>query len=357
MTLLCRRSAVLLLSLCFAPVSAPVAALAAAPVEVRFDLASPGGGPFPSDVFTQRELRNLTLRRVNLPLPDCATRVTDCEDLAVVNELDGFNPQTRLRIPLSGPIDLTTVDSRSVFLVKLGDTADLDFGPRRVGINQVVFDSATNTLFAESDELLEQHTTYALIVTNDVRDLRGARVRGHAFQRFLFFGSRDRSLRAYRAKVLLALVAGRVLPFRAAAVSVFTTQSTTAVLEKIHAGLGSLRPRAATFEIATDGSRAAFPRSSVASIAFNRQVGTDTFAQADLSLDALDAIPGSVGTLAFGSFLSPDFETAAKFIPQIHTRTGVPQVQSVGDVYFNLFLPSGPTPPGRTMRSRPSARS
>ena len=325
---------------------APGLALAA-PVEVLFDLASPQGAPFPSDVFTRRDLRNLTLQRVDLPLPDCAVRVSDCEDLAVVNELDGFNPQTRLRIPLSGPIDLSTVNRDSVFLVKLGDpsTFGLDIGGI-VGINQIVFDPATNALLAETDAQLEQHTTYALIVTNDVRDAQGARVRSLAFQRFLFFGSRDRSLDVYRAKVLLALVAGRVLPFRAAAVSVFTTQSSTAVLEKIHASIGSKRPAAARFDLAGNGSRTVFPRAGVTSLAFNRQVGTTTIQTSNVSLAALDVIPGAVGTLAYGSFRSPDYETADKYIPQVGTRTGTPQVQSVSEIYFNAFLPSGPAPAG-----------
>jgi hypothetical protein len=42
-----------------------------------------------------------------------------------------------------------------------------------VGINQVVWDPATNTLHAESNDLLDQHTRYALIVTNGVHDADG----------------------------------------------------------------------------------------------------------------------------------------------------------------------------------------
>src|SRR5262249_23981602 len=87
-----------------------------------FDLGTPQGGPFPSDRFTVADHSQLTGRRVNLPLPDCAARPSDCADLNVINTLDGFNLQPRLSIPFSGPIDVRTVNSHTVFLVRLGNT-------------------------------------------------------------------------------------------------------------------------------------------------------------------------------------------------------------------------------------------
>ncbi len=44
------------------------------------------------------------------------------------------------------------------------------------GINQVVWHPATNTLHAESDQLLAQHTRYLLVVTDSVRDAAGDRI-------------------------------------------------------------------------------------------------------------------------------------------------------------------------------------
>jgi hypothetical protein len=49
-----------------------------------------------------------TGRRVNLPYPDCAIRMSDCEDLDVINTLDGFGLQTRISIPFDGAIAPTT---------------------------------------------------------------------------------------------------------------------------------------------------------------------------------------------------------------------------------------------------------
>ena len=56
-------------------------------------------------------------------------------------------------------------------------------------------------------------------------------------------------------------------------------------------------------------------------------------------------IPGAVGQLAFGKYVSPDYETAAKVIPLVGTRTGSPIVHSEQEIYFNLVLPSGTPPP------------
>src|SRR5262249_24785510 len=47
-----------------------------------------------------------------------------------------------------------------------------------------------------------------------------------------------------------------------------------------------------------------------------------------------------------GRYRLPDYETAAGVIPAVGTRTGIPAVQQENDIYFNLFLPSGPEPPG-----------
>ena len=116
-------------------------------VSVRFDFSSTAGSPYPNNRFTVDDHAQQTGLRVDLPKPDCSVRPSDCDDLDVINTLDGFNMQPRLSIPFSGPIDVSTVNSSTVFQVRLGH------GPGRevVGINQVVWDPATNTLHAESD--------------------------------------------------------------------------------------------------------------------------------------------------------------------------------------------------------------
>jgi hypothetical protein len=57
-------------------------------------------------------------------------------------------------------------------------------------------------------------------------------------------------------------------------------------------------------------------------------------------------VSGAVGTIAYGSFRSPDYETAARFIPPTGTLTGHPVPQGSNTLVFQLFLPAGAKPAG-----------
>src|SRR5689334_17682841 len=80
-------------------------AATAANTEVLFNTQDRSKTIFPSNLFTEIDLNQNTLLRVSLPLPDCTASQVRCDDLSVLNTLDGFNPQPRISIPLSGPID------------------------------------------------------------------------------------------------------------------------------------------------------------------------------------------------------------------------------------------------------------
>ena len=320
----------------------------AAGVQALFDLSSPNGAPFPSDRFTVPDRSHNTGLRVSLPKPNCAERPSDCADIDVINTLDGFNMQPRLTIPFSGPIDLATVNSDSIFLVRLGNTRGDDDRGAVVGINQVVWDPDTTTLYAESDELLDQHTRYALVVTSRVRDLAGDPVEAGAFAKFRhdhnFGHTKSAGLKAYRKSLLEALADVEVHKSRIVAMSVFTTQSATAVLEKIRNQIKATSPASANFNLAGDAVPTVFPQSQVTGILWNLQLTTSN-ALTSVPVDALAAITPDVGTLAFGKYSSPNYLTPESVIPAIGTRTGIPAVQGANDVFFNLFLPAGPAPP------------
>src|SRR5262249_46636650 len=313
-----------------------VPGLASAAVEALFDLSSTTSSPFPSDRFTVDDHDQKTGVRVNLPKPNCAVRPSDCADIDVINTLDGFNLQPRLSIPFSGPIDVSTVSSRTVFLLRLDHGHHSD----PVGINQIVWDPATKTLHAESDELLDQHTRYLLVVTDGVRDTDGHRVKGQALGDFIHGEKRGHdfgSLGDYRRDLREALENVEIRGQHVVAASVFSTLSATAVLEKIRQQIKASHPAPATM-------LGNFPLTNLASIEWRRQVGTSAFSTSTLPLLALAVFPGAVGSVAFGSFTSPDWETPEKFIPPIPTRTGVPVAQAVNTLYFNLFIPAGPAP-------------
>ena len=321
----------------------------AAGVQARFELPSASTMPFPTDLFTVDDPSHNTGVRVSLPKPDCRVRPSDCADIDVLNTLDGFNLQPRVSIPFSGAIDVATVNTSDVFFLSLGDTLG-GRGGQVIGINQVVWDPATFTLHAESDELLDQHTRYALIITNGIRDTAGKPVGPSPFRQALNFGgAKDARIKAYRKSVLAAIEASGVNPDSVVSASVFTTQSATAGLEKIRDRIKAMTPAPATFLLGPGGSRTVFPllsSSGLITITFNQQTSTTgPLNPTDVPTLALLAQPG-VGRIAFGKFSSPDWETAGKIIPAIGTRTGVPAVQGTNEIYFNLVLPGGPKPPG-----------
>ena len=95
-----------------------------------FDLGNPERGPFPSDRFTVADASQLSGRRVDLPLPNQVTRPSDYNDMSVIDTLDGFNLQPRLSVAFSGPIDVNTVNSNTVFLIKLADPTAPEDGRR-----------------------------------------------------------------------------------------------------------------------------------------------------------------------------------------------------------------------------------
>jgi hypothetical protein len=316
-------------------------------VHALFNLDVKTEAPFPTNVFTVPDRTQNTGRRVHLPLPDCTVRVSDCEDLAVINALDGFNLQPRLSIPFDGPIDVHSVNSQDVFLINLGDTVDHhEHGDHVVGINQIVWDPPSQTLHVESDQLLDQHTEYALIVTNGLRDADGRPVEASdAFRRF-----RHDVRGEYKHELLDAIHAARRLGVDESDIvtaSAFTTESATAALEKIRDQIHAATPAPADFNLGPNGERTVFNLDDVTGIRWEQQTGDNppSFTPFEVELPLMRLIPGAIGQIAFGKYLSGDYEVHPdQFIPSVATRTGTPVVQGVNEIYFNLVLPSGPRP-------------
>jgi Big-like domain-containing protein len=293
------------------------------------------GQPFPTNLYTTPDDSQLTGLRVDLPTPDCAVRVSDCQDIAVLDTLDGFNVQPRISVPFSGPIDLSTVSSSTIFLVGPGGHV--------VGINQVVWEPAANTLHFESDQQLAQDTTYLLVVSSGVHAADGSPVEA-TFRHDLNYGqTKNAATKAYRKALLDALpmaMAGGVDADEIAGASLFTTQSIDAISKKIR---GQLPGGSVNFNLGTGGERTVFPLATVSSVTWMRQTGTaPTFSSGSLFLPLL----AGVGTLAFGTYSSPDYETAAKVIPAVGTATGAPAVQGTNELEFTLFAPARTPPAG-----------
>ncbi|MGH9571615.1 MAG: hypothetical protein ACRD4F_18385, partial [Candidatus Angelobacter sp.] len=253
-------------------------------------LQSTTQSPFPSDGFTVPDGAQNTGLRVALPLPHCVSNPSDCADVALLNQLDGFNPQPRLSIPFDGAIDPATASSKTIFLVRLpanfapgrgreGDSFR-GFQPSVIGINQIVWDPASLTLFAESDQHLDQDSNYLLVVTTGVHDAAGNPIApSQDFRDLNSGGNHDRQLRSYRQSLQRVIDNGtlhRIAPGLdkkiIAAASLFTTESVTSTLESIRDQIQIAAAPTADFHLGTGGEKTVFPVNTVSGLIWNAQV-------------------------------------------------------------------------------------
>ncbi|HMC29403.1 MAG TPA: hypothetical protein VKL99_01115, partial [Candidatus Angelobacter sp.] len=307
--------------------------------------------------------QQLTGLRVNLALPNCATHPSDCADLALLNQLDGFNLQPRLSIPFDGAIDVSTVNSQTVFLITLPGQGlrglEFDgFTPQVIGINQIVWDPASLTLFVESNDHLNEDSNYALIVTTGVHNAAGNPIAAtDAFNQFRHGDggvdgkNADELLKRYQQALKHTLdegILGQLGLSRddVAAASVFTTESATATLRSIRDQVKAAASPAVNFNLGTGGEKTVFPLNTVTGLTWNVQaltVGPLIPTSLNGNLAALQVFPGSISTMAFGKFTGQHWQNAGVFIPQVPTTQSVPS-QGTDEIFFNLFIPSGPRP-------------
>jgi dienelactone hydrolase len=290
---------------------------------------------FPSDQFAVLDFTQNTFERVHLPKPDCRAQAVACEDIDVLDTLDGFSVQPRLSVPFTGAIDLASVTSDTVFVVSLGSTLGGGSVGHKIGINQIVWDPASLTLHAETDHVLEPHTRYALIVTSGVRDAHGQALAGGALD--------DEALDAV----------GKTRAHhggRAVAASVFTTLSTTTGLEQIRDQIAAGRVTPVDFRLGSHGERTVFAFNPAVSGVQHRQVGTTAFTDVPLPTILLTglALPGTgaIGQLAYGKFTSPNYLTSEAVLTPTGTRSGRPIRHGTNAIYVSLFTPATPKPPG-----------
>ena len=367
MRLFCR---LLLISTGCAGIAA-FSSIAASPtsgVHPLFDLTSLERSPFPSDRFTVADDEQNTARRVNLPMPeDCTAEVSECEDVAILNQLDGFNLNARISVRFDGDIDPSSVNNQTVFLVSLGDALarheevlageDENFDPSdvrlgataTVGINHIVWTPDTRELSFRPDQTLDQHTTYALVVTTGVRDTSGSPIGvAEGFSNFRQDLAHD-SDRYYRRALLTAKWAvGRVVGVEVAALSVFTTQMATHIVERMYTAIQAAPAPTLNFNVGLGGERAVFAAAQLQSLTNNLQNRTTgPLTSQPINLPPWQLVPGAVVTAAFGTFRTLDFTTRPSgHVAPIATRTGALVPTGMMDVAFNLFLPSGARPAG-----------
>ena len=207
-----------------------VRSLVAAGTTVLFDPSTPEIGPFPTDFLTLPDLLQKSGLRVDIPVPNCASQYTACQEAGLADQLDGFSIRARVRVRFSGDVNTSTLPG-GIFLVALDNVTQDEPGIHRFGdliaINQLVYDPSTHTLYAKPDTVLDQHRRYALVVTDAVKDTAGAAVNSDgAYLACLASGT------PYCAAVARAVSGISAAPQKIVAASVFTTMSATAWLEQ-----------------------------------------------------------------------------------------------------------------------------
>jgi hypothetical protein len=326
-------------------------------VQARFDLDPGGPSPFPADWLTVADRLQRTGLRIALPLPRCAVERSACDEIRLLQELDGFDLEPRLAVRFTGPIDLGSVTPRSLFLIRLVA------GPAEVtGVDRLVWDPATHTLYGRPESLLEPETRYGLVVTRELRDAEGRRVEASPqFHAFLRHPGGPPGARPYRVALgQLARVLERrgVRPDAIAAAAVFTTGSVTAFLEQARDALERRPPPPALMTAPEEGGRAWFPRRGLARLVLRRQVAASPgppgagagepapagFQDEPLPLGALalDAVAG----VGIGWYWSPSYLTRERRIAEGPSLVPVAGPATDSPVPFVVVLPAGRPPAG-----------
>lgn len=306
---------------------------------VVFDAGAATPSPFPADTLTVPDSQQKTGLRMNLPLPDCNAEPSTCQEIALVNELDGFSINPRIQVKFSGPVDVNTLRD-GIFFVWMDKLFDDQFGLYRAGhvmrINQVYYDPATHTAYAKPDEHLYQTRRYALVVTNAVRDMQGNPVTvDPAFTAC----AAQASGYCGRVREAVSMAGPKFAPNHIVAASVFTTQSVTAWLESARDALEN-----APLGVAPIGMRSVFNLADIEKITmrYHTRVTPVAHAARDLPIQLLNG----VGRIAVGTFTAPSFVNEKHQIPARPTGQAVPLPAATERLQFAVYLPATPPPPG-----------
>jgi hypothetical protein len=287
-------------------------------------------GPFPSNVLTLTDATQATGIRINLPASfetcDPSSSPSVCSNTALLNQLDGFSPNSRLMACFSGPVDTSTLQA-GMQIVPLGNGGS-------ISINQIIFDPASNCAFAKPNQVLKQQSQYLLIVTDSVRDSSENKVQPSAE-----FTTCLRSNDAYCDALADALQ--QVHQPRPAnnivTASLFTTMSATTWLEQARRFVDANQP-AVVLPVGLNGAPSVFNLSGVQSMTWVPQGSADDTGNSET---VTPSVLSGVGQIAFGMFMSPLFlDPSSGSIPATPTAQSISAPAAYVPVSFHVFLPA-----------------
>ena len=252
----------------------------------------------PTDATTVSDPDQITGRRVNLALPDCSTRTSDCDEIRLINRLDGFDVDPRITIRFNSSIDLAKVNRDTVYLHQTGDTS----AAGRIGLRRLVLSGTT--LYGQPSAQLREATRYEIVVTSAVNGQAGS--------------------------------------------SVFTTMTATRELDQFRRQLDSgaaydaagISPSLRGLDFVIDGKRRVYPAANVAlPRRYNDlRVGTgDALVEETVFNSTQTSL--AAGSYAFGSFLAPQWINADRVIARRPSTLAVANPISKTRVGFVLIVP------------------
>ena len=284
---------------------------------------------FPTDRLTEADPRQLTGRRIRLSLVNCFEAPSTCDEINLLNGLDGWSVNPRMTLAFTGRVSLDSITRSSAFVLPLGDDA-----AEPVGLSRLVWDPEGTTLYAKPERVLRQGRPHALVVTSRVRDDQGRPLRP------------AKGLGAVQdVRLAKRLEALGIAPGEVVAASVFTTRSVTAGLEQMRAQIEARPAPQVSFTLAPGGGRSVYARAGLESITFTRQIataGADRFAP-PVPLEIAVIPPAEVGIIAFGAFDSASFLTGSRHIPRAPSSKA-PEVIGQERLQAVVFLPDGVMP-------------
>ncbi len=313
-------------------------------VRVEFDPTRPEVGPFPSDFLTVSDAAQRTGLRMNLPLPDCKALPSDCGEIALINQLDGFNPYARMNVKFSAPINTATLRNGLMYVwldPVLGGRFNLGPVGLTTAINQPVYDPATNTAYAKPDDMLESGRRYLIVVTDAVRDAAGDAV--EADEGFnLCLAKQLGGIYCQQLFDALTRVRPSLGSAKVVGASIYTALSATAWFEQV---LPVVNQTPVNFT--RTGATNSISLANVQSVVYRKNTSAkapDQFNNVALPLNAALTAQFGLGSVAFGSFRSPRFIGPTFSIPLIPTLSS-PTPSSSEEIFFHVWLPKSAAPP------------
>ena len=333
-----RRAAFALTFLC-----APL--LLASGVTVSWNPQDPTIGPYPTDALTTPDSTQANGIRINLPMPDCSAAPSDCQDIQLINQLDGFQTDPRIRVTFSGPVDVTTIH-HAVYYVVLDNLTQEERGINSTGqllyVTQMIYDPTTNSLYGKPDGNLDQHRRHLIVVTDAIRDMNGDPVLADpGYTACVQPGDAQKTIYCTELSQAVAGVSAQLAPLHVVGASVFTTMNVTTWMEQAWSQLSIVIPPPLSPVAPTSLVQFA----NIASLTLHEQVGANPAQFIDLALPIDNPLIQGIGAIGFGSFFSPNFLNDQQVIPWTPTGQAVSPSGSLNQLYYHVFLPATPEPP------------